>query len=430
MANSDPNSIVDYLSGQGKASDFNSRTALAKQYGINDYAGTAEQNTTLLSKLKGSTSAPVVPKTPAEVTNLNDANSFINAGQPQDFQNASATSEPATRTSLSSYKDIYDNITASLTKNLPEKPVAKDLSGTYTNLRNTYGVTDLESQLTDLQKQARDLEAATKARTDAEKGKTVPLNVIAGRISEEERQGNERLAAINSSIQSITSQLQTKYSIVDNIMKYTQQDYSNAVDAYDTQFTQNLNLMNTVKGLVDADKSDKEKAQDNARANLQIIYNNISAGAANVDSLSEAEKANITKLELQAGLPSGFYTTLQSKNPKSDILSTTTRESSGGKYADVILRNSDGSLSTKSIYLGGVDNSSGKQTSAEQLQEARATVAKQLQGRRGGDGYVAPEDYQKARDAWVATGLAADDFDKSFKQYANPDSYDKLGLSY
>jgi hypothetical protein len=48
-------SVVDYLSSKGQASDFGSRTALAGQYGISNYTGTASQNTQLLRALQGQT---------------------------------------------------------------------------------------------------------------------------------------------------------------------------------------------------------------------------------------------------------------------------------------------------------------------------------------------------------------------------------------
>lgn len=44
-------SIVDYLGMNGKASDFNSRKILAKSLGIDNYKGTASQNTKLLKQL-------------------------------------------------------------------------------------------------------------------------------------------------------------------------------------------------------------------------------------------------------------------------------------------------------------------------------------------------------------------------------------------
>ena len=45
-------SIVDYLASKGQAIDKASRAKLAAQYGIENYTGTAEQNTKLLSMLK------------------------------------------------------------------------------------------------------------------------------------------------------------------------------------------------------------------------------------------------------------------------------------------------------------------------------------------------------------------------------------------
>ena len=63
-------SIVDYLNSQGKASDYNTRSTLAEQYGISGYTGTAQQNTQLLGMLRsGSTpsasSVPSYQPTPA-----------------------------------------------------------------------------------------------------------------------------------------------------------------------------------------------------------------------------------------------------------------------------------------------------------------------------------------------------------------------------
>jgi len=46
-------SIVDFLSYAGQPNDFNSRTRLAQQSGIQNYSGTADQNTQLLNMLRG-----------------------------------------------------------------------------------------------------------------------------------------------------------------------------------------------------------------------------------------------------------------------------------------------------------------------------------------------------------------------------------------
>lgn len=49
-------SIVDYLKSVGTDSSFNNRKNIAKQYGINNYKGTAAQNIQLLNVVsKGKT---------------------------------------------------------------------------------------------------------------------------------------------------------------------------------------------------------------------------------------------------------------------------------------------------------------------------------------------------------------------------------------
>lgn len=52
------NSIVDYLKSVGQDSSYNSRSSLAKQYGINNYSGSAQQNTQLLNSLRSGGNVP------------------------------------------------------------------------------------------------------------------------------------------------------------------------------------------------------------------------------------------------------------------------------------------------------------------------------------------------------------------------------------
>lgn len=415
-------SIVDLLKSTGQKSDFDSRSKLANTYGIKNYTGTAEQNTQLLGYVnKGS-------KPPA---NIDQANERINQNQQNDFETKTKEKEPGTRTSTRTYNDIFNEIKTSLTSGLPTKPETVNLAETFVNLRKSQGVVDLETSLTDLQAQARDIQAISRARTTAEKGKAVPMNVIAGRISEEEAQDNQRLQVVNDSIKTISSQLETKYNVIDNIMKYKGTDYANAVDAYDKTFTQNLSLLTTARGIAEDERTKEETINDNARANLQIIYNNLSSGGVDPDTIDPAQKANITKLELQAGLPIGFYSNVVNKNPKADILSTTTREDNGKKYADVITRDKNGKISTQSVYLGGSQNEggSGKPTEADQRRTAVSSMAKDLSAVAGSDGYVSPNDYKQARQEWIkVSGYTGKEFDEAFKNYVNPTQYGEVGF--
>ena len=88
-------SVVDYLKSTGKDSSFSSRSALAKEYGIANYAGDAAGNVALLNALKKGSA----PKTPAKVTNTENATAYINLNQEADQASARNKDEVPVRSS-------------------------------------------------------------------------------------------------------------------------------------------------------------------------------------------------------------------------------------------------------------------------------------------------------------------------------------------
>lgn len=53
-----------------------------------------------------------------------------------------------------------------------------------------------------------------------------------------------------------------------------------------------------------------------------------------------------------------------------------------------------------------------------------------LSGRTGTDGYVGPEDYKKARSAWIADGYSTADFDNKFGGFVNPSRAQDYGIKW
>jgi hypothetical protein len=257
-----------------------------------------------------------------------------------------AGSEVPTRGASSGMIDAYSSIKDLLTGGLPTKPASTTFSSTYDTLRGKYGLDTLETSLNDLTSQEANLQAQKRESIQTEYGKPVALNVIQGRIGEQERQFNEQIDTVQRQKEHVSNQIKNAYSAIDTVMKYQSLDYNAAKDAYDTQFTQNIQLLNAVKGFSDTQ-------HDNAVANLNIIYNSIKDGGLSIADIPEAQKNNITKLELQAGLPAGFYQYLQSKNPKSDVLTTYTGEEGGKKLAYVLLRDPKTGAITVSHYQIG-----------------------------------------------------------------------------
>lgn len=120
-------SIVDYLSSQGKATDYNSRAGLASQYGISGYSGTADQNTQLLNSLRGSSS----PSTQTTSSPAINAGNWTPPTQTTTTAQTPATPTPATppAPTYTQNPNLYGQITTGLA-NTSSQP-----SADYTNIQ-------------------------------------------------------------------------------------------------------------------------------------------------------------------------------------------------------------------------------------------------------------------------------------------------------
>jgi hypothetical protein len=422
-------SVVDFLKSTGGDSSFSARANLAVKHGLiqntSQFRGSASQNTALLNKLRGVANSG---SNPSAVASKNDASSFINAKQDTDIKVAQRKDEPETRgTNTADLVDAFKDISgrSSLVPDFRVPDV--NFEQTFNKLRGDFNLDQLEQSINEFDAQAEDLRAQLRISTHDELGKPVALNVIEGRVGEQERNMMERIDFIDRQKARAVNQLATANDAIENIMTFKKMDYDVAKDKYDTEFAQNIKLFDTIKGVAEFESSEEDKEQDNARANLQIIYNSISEGG-DVSLIDESQKAKINKLELQAGLPQGFYQNIATEKPDAKVLSTTTRTTGGVKYADVLYKNADGSITTQQVRLGASTSGGGKPTESELLRSARSDIAGQLNGRKGADGYVSPEDYKTARSAWVSKGFSSQDFDESFgNEYLNPSDYAAAG---
>lgn len=374
------------------------------------------------------------PNTGAIPVTGNTAADIINSQQDRDIAEGQDPNDPPTRSNGSlgtNYQNAWDSLQDLL--NAGKSPSAPSFTDTYNDARDQYNVDSLENLVNDYTAEEEALYADLRAQRTAERDKPVAMNVIEGRIGEEERVASERMDYIRRQKQTAINQLNSANAAIENMMNLQKLDYDTARNSYNDQFSQQIQMFNTVKGIVDDAKSDEERAADNARANLNIIYGAIKDGGMDRSALDPAMQYRINSLELQAGLPSGFYQNIAETNPEGKILSTTTRTTGGEKYADVIIQNKDGSFSTRSIFLGGDSsgNGGGDMTDSEFMMAARSEMSGLLSKKAGGDGYVSPQDYKSARSAWVGKGLLAEDFDKAYaKQYINSTHYQDYGVSY
>lgn len=339
-----------------------------------------------------------------------DAKSYINANQQSD-----AASKSAIKTRTNDYNDIVEDITGVKRKDI-KAPDLPQFEESYTNLRGQYGITGLETTLNDLNTQAEEIAAQFRVNKSTEEGKFVGTNVAEGRASTHERAANERLDAVNRSINTITNQLNTAYNVVNTIMNYKAMDYDAAVTQYNTQFSQYMQTFNLVQGIDEQLKTEAQRAQDNARANLQIMYNNIAENSQGIGSLSKDQRSQISKLEAQAGLPTGTYKTIESKNPGGKIVSTTTRtDANGNKVADMIVIDpKTGQPKTITSYIGK-DYSSGGGNNDEIKVANENYIYNKLSGAaKVEDGFVDPTVWKAALNEWQGAGGSTSDFYSKF----------------
>jgi len=281
----------------------------------------------------------------------------------------------------------------------------------FEELRLSQGVEELETTLTDLKAQEDELNAQFRQQKTAERGKTVPMNVIEGRISEEERTYLEQQDYLGRQKSRVVDELNTKYNVINTYMNFYSLDYQDAVTRYNTEFQQNLSMYGIILDQEKLKVDQWYKDQAIATTNLQMYMNAISAGNLNYSSMSSDQKLMVSKLEVQSGMPIGFVSNLQIA-PKDKILAF-----SEDKTQAMIL----GDNGEMKVINTGLRKSGGKLTEAEQNKAAQKEMSTFLSGQANDSGHIGGSTYIYARNKWVAeTGGKPADFDEIFRGYRDP----------
>lgn len=338
-----------------------------------------------------------------------DAQNFLNGVQNSVFQNTASADYPQVQSTAEILNDVKDLLPT-------DRPEVISLTDTFSQLRTDQGVESLEEQLLQVKAEEEALIAQKRIRTNNEIAKPEAMNVISGRVSEVERQENEKLDIVLRKKNALTNELNVRYNVINTMMELTQQDYSNAVNDYNSRFTQAIDTINLVQGIRRDQLDEAQMAINNARANLQIYTNLLTDGGVSYADLSGDQKLQINKLEAMAGLPVGLMSNIK-KNEQEEIVFTTSNEG----ITQIGLRSADGSIRVEQY---GTRISSTKMTEAETYRSAQSSMGKQLSNVANDYGHVSPEQYNYARSQWVNAGYDPNDFDSVFRTYRDPNRTD------
>jgi hypothetical protein len=273
-------------------------------------------------------------------------------------------------------------------------------------LREKFGVADLEGLVTDLKAQEQEVIAQNRILTAGERNKPVAMNVIEGRVSEAERAASERLDAIGRQKARAVDELNTNYSIINQYMTNIGLDYNDAVQRYDSEFEKNVAMYNIVTNRQDKARDAFESDRAAASANLTTMVNLITNGNMDLSSLSTDDQLMLTKLEVQAGLPIGFMSSVK-MDPKANVLFTTSNDG----VTQIGFKNPDGTVSVQSY--GTRTSGGGKET----MQQA---IASKMSTETNNEGHLDRDKYLFHRKQWVDAGGNPDDFDTVFRDYRDP----------
>lgn len=321
----------------------------------------------------------------------------------------SALNSPATRG-----VPTADELKASL-KPSTELPTLINRNAEYTKLREEYKVGDLETLVQDLKAQEAEIVANNRQLTRNQKGKPVAMSVIGGRVSEAEAAANERLDVIGREKARAVDELNTNYMIIDKYVTNMGLDYNDAVNRYDTEFKQNLDIYNTITAREDKARDAFESDRAAANANLVTMVNLVKSGNLDLSSMSDTDKLNLTKLEVQAGLPIGFMSSI-TMDKDANVLFTNTNNG----VTQIGFKNADGTVSVKSYGT----KTSGGGTEAERIQTAKSDMYTRLSGSVNDYGHVDPGTYNTNKQLWIAAGLDPKAYDAQFAQLRDPNRSD------
>jgi hypothetical protein len=294
-------------------------------------------------------------------------------------------------------------------------------------LQTEYGVSDLEARLKGLKAQEDEAIAALRIQTHTEEGKPVPLNVIAGRVSEATRQAQENLDFIGRQKSRVVDELNTKYNVINQIMTLQGLDYNDAVKRYETEFNISLKMYDLIAGARREARSAYEYDQTAARANLQIYANAAISGNVDYTSLGVDQKLMISKLEIQSGLPIGFISSIK-KDPKANIIANWESE---GQYH--ILTANPGGGSPVLQTFGTKSGTNGTKSGTKVKESAAIAAMQQKLIELGGEDYlVSPKEWKDQRNIWQQAGYDVSKFDAAFKRtfvdWSHPKDYGFLSL--
>jgi len=356
---STPTTLYELYTQQGKTlPSIKERAILYQQAGFgsaSSYVGTKDQNDRLLSYLtkgviggwqepsadESTTSGFNLPSDLGIDTGIVADSGEANKGKDDIDADKQIEEEINYYTNIKTLNDLKEMLGVDT-----EAPSHPQLEQTFKDLKSQYGIDATETKLNNLNSLIADKEAALRQGLYDEEGRLAPMELISTRQRELSRQAQEELDTLTRHRNSLVDEYNTKLNTINTLMSLKGTDYEYAKDAYDTAFSQKLQLQQLLAG-------NQSEQQQSAIANLSIVADLLEGSSGIV---SDEIKAEIKKLELQAGLPAGVTEYFINQAPGENILAQgSSTDANGNQFVYFLTKDPvTGVIKTSNVYTGGV----------------------------------------------------------------------------
>lgn len=436
-------SVVNFLKNNNMPTDYNSRAALAKQYGIQGYTGSSSQNQQLLGFLQGgqsntgaavdtkgdtTTAAPTVKQNDDGSTTTTNADGTTKTTNPDGTGNTTTPDGTTTPTLPPEIQQQYDDALAGLDQSISDaKTVLDQARSSLNNDPAANNAIDMIMTKYDQQIEAMKAKNALLAGSYNKNGARTGMMQYANEMytdfmSQEQDKASQRVSnlllleaqevlkaqqaykegnvkAFEAASKSYQSAQKDKINALndlltqtDKMVKQSQAEAKAAKDTSKQQITDDIRL-STALGKTVADTIANSGITDPKKVRAYVEAMAEEAGISNPDIL----QSSIIKAQQDAD-----KTAVQIANTKSTIANrTASGTGTGGK---ITVQSASAKLKggLKPISQGGV---------------------------LGDDKFMDPQIWINQRDQWISDKLPIETFNNLYKRYLNPESYKLAGFA-
>lgn len=216
----------------------------------------------------------------------------------------------------------------------------------FTRLREDAGIEDIDTELeTNVSEQDELLAGFEKFKLKEAEG--VSLGHASGRITEEQRNVQERIDILQRRETILNNRLKTKNAAIETTMNLTDKDFETARKDYEFDFNKNLAVQT-------AFKSEETAQMSHDRATYSTITNMFANSNKSFVDLTSAQQQQIQELEVKIGLPVGTFESLAITKPKANVIQTgKSTDESGNEFAWMMVQGKDGIPEMITTATGG-----------------------------------------------------------------------------